>query len=311
MIRDSHHHRILNWIYERLFEHYGPRGWWPAETPFEVVIGAILTQNTNWTNVERAIRNLKEKDLLLPERLRRLSLDRLSNLIKPAGYYRLKAKRLKEFIKFLFSKYNGSMQVLFKSDPYELRQELLGIKGIGLETADSILLYAGNFPIFVVDAYTRRIFGRHRLIEEAASYSQIQNYFMDHLPQDARLFNEFHALIVQLGKEICKKEPKCEVCPLNGLDGILEYRCDGCGRELTKGEVYYILRMELYAAPEIEITRQDLMKNHRQEIERLLKEMEKMDTRRLEEEVYVAYKLFLCQRCRDTFSQRVSSKEFI
>ena len=214
MTKDSPTERVLNWIYERLFEHYGPRGWWPAKTPFEVAVGAILTQNTNWGNVERAIKNLKNENLLTPQKLKKLRTDRLSNLIKPAGYYRLKAKRLKEFIKFLFSKYKGSMTRMFKADSLQLRQELLGVNGIGLETADSILLYAGNIPIFVVDAYTKRILSRHDLIETKATYSEIQNLFMDNLPQDYKLFNEFHALIVQLGKEVCKKKPKCEACPL-------------------------------------------------------------------------------------------------
>lgn len=311
MSKDSHHNRILNWIYDRLFEHYGPRGWWPAKTPFEVAIGAILTQNTNWTNVERTIRNLKEKDLLTPERLKELPLDRLANLIRPAGYYRLKAKRLKEFIKFLSSRYSGSMEEMFRTDPLRLRQELLGVNGIGLETADSILLYAGNVPIFVIDAYTKRILSRHRLIEEKATYTQVQNYFMDHLPEDHRLFNEFHALIVQLGKDICKKIPECELCPLKEIDEILEYQCDGCGRGLSRDEIHYVLKMELFAAPDIEIGKEDLIKDHRKEIERLIECMKDRDPKDLEDEVYVAYKLNLCSRCRNIFNQRVSSREFI
>ncbi|MDI6735419.1 MAG: endonuclease III domain-containing protein [bacterium] len=209
--------RILTYIYERLFEAFGPRHWWPGETPFEVIIGAILTQNTAWTNVEKAIKNLKSNNLLIPERLKHLPEDELAELIRPAGYYRLKANRLKEFMEFLFSRYDGDLNRMFNQDMWELRAELLGVKGIGLETADSILLYAGQKPIFVVDAYTRRILTRHNIIDEKASYTQIQDLFMSNLPQDVQLYNEYHALIVQLGKEICRSKSKCEICTLKRL----------------------------------------------------------------------------------------------
>lgn len=215
--------RILTWIYERLFAAFGPRHWWPGETPFEVIIGAILTQNTAWTNVEKAINNLKGEGLLEPERLKNITQDELAELIRPAGYYRLKANRLKEFIEFLFSRYAGDLNRMFNQDMWELRAELLGVKGIGLETADSILLYAGQKPIFVVDAYTRRILTRHSLIEEKASYTQIQDLFMANLTQDVQLYNEYHALIVQLGKEICRSKPKCNICPLKEL--VIQHVC--------------------------------------------------------------------------------------
>ncbi len=211
--------RILALIYKRLFEAFGPRHWWPGETPFEVIIGAILTQNTAWTNVEKAINNLKSQDLLTPERLKHLPEDELAELIRPAGYYNLKANRLKEFIKFLFSHYAGDLNQMFNQDMWELRRELLGVKGIGPETADSILLYAGQKPIFVVDAYTRRMLTRHNLIEKKTSYTQIQDLFMTNLKQDVQLYNEYHALIVQLGKEICKSKPKCDICPLKNNSG--------------------------------------------------------------------------------------------
>ncbi|MEW6618359.1 MAG: endonuclease III domain-containing protein [bacterium] len=213
----SQKEQVLNWIYERLFKAFGPRHWWPGDTPFEIIIGAILTQNTAWTNVEKAINNLKEHNLLEPEKLKEIPQDELSTLIKPAGYYQLKAKRLKAFIEFLFARYLGNLDQMFKGEMWELRAELLTVNGIGLETADSILLYAGNKPVFVVDAYTRRILTRHNLINEKASYSQIQNLFMLNLPHDVQVFNEFHALIVQLGKEICKTKPDCPNCPLISL----------------------------------------------------------------------------------------------
>lgn len=220
-IRDSHKEKILKWIYDRLYLAFGPRKWWPADTPFEVIVGAILTQNTAWSNVERAIKNLKETSCLTPRGLRLIDTSRLAQLIRPSGYYNQKAQKLKEFIGFLFARYRGSLDLMFKTDPLILRQELLGIKGIGPETADSILLYAGNFPIFVVDAYTRRLLSCHNLIDQQANYSSIQSYFMDNLPRDVKLFNEFHALIVQLGKEICRPKPNCAICPLRELDEIV------------------------------------------------------------------------------------------
>lgn len=209
--------KILEEIYARLFEAFGPQHWWPADTPFEVIIGAILTQNTAWTNVEKAIKNLKKHNLLNPLALKRASQKRLADLIRPAGYYNQKAKKIKNFINFFFENYGGSLKRMFSEDLLTLRARLLEVNGIGPETADSVLLYAGDKPVFVVDAYTRRILSRHNLIKPSATYTEIQNYFMDNLEIKAGLFNEFHALLVRLGKEICRSEAKCAICPLTSM----------------------------------------------------------------------------------------------
>ena len=208
--------RSLLIIYDLLHKRFGPRHWWPADTKLEVIIGAILTQNTAWVNVEKAIRNLKKEKALSVSRLCRITEKKLAGLIRPSGYYNVKANRIKNFLRFLNSRYKGSIDRMFRSDLYKLREELLAIKGVGMETADSILLYAGSKPIFVVDAYTKRTFSRHGFISEEAEYKEIQSLFMDNLPQDAALFNEFHALIVELGKSTCKsKQPLCNTCPIN------------------------------------------------------------------------------------------------
>lgn len=205
----------LNLIYQKLYSHFGPQHWWPANTRFEVMVGAILTQNTSWSNVEKAIDNLKEHHLLNPDRLYRLSHQRLASLIRPAGYYNIKAKRLKHLLIFLFNSYQGNLKKMSVENLQELRQKLLSVNGIGQETADSILLYCLNKPIFVIDAYTKRILTRHRLVKGDASYNAVQNLFMQHLKPEVKLFNEYHALLVRLGKEFClKKKPKCEICPL-------------------------------------------------------------------------------------------------
>lgn len=211
-------HQILMQIYQRLYQAFGPRNWWPAETSFEVVVGAILTQNTAWSNVEKAINNLKVEGVLEPEQLKSIEINELAELIRPSGYYNQKAKKLKEFVNFLFSCYDGQLSLMFEKELYPLRQELLSINGIGQETADSILLYAGYKAIFVVDAYTHRLLVRHNLIEDKVSYHHIQKLVMDNLPHQVELFNEFHALIVQVGKEACKKKPACDLCPLKGLN---------------------------------------------------------------------------------------------
>lgn len=203
-------------IYNRLYETFGPQYWWPGETTFEIMIGAVLTQNTSWGNVEKAIIELKNQKLLSLENLMKLPLDRLASLIKSCGYYNLKARRLKNFLEFLNRK--GGVDEAFEADPFVLRKELLEVKGIGPETADSILLYAGRLPFFVVDAYTKRIFSRHKLIDEKADYVELQKFFMDNLKHDDNLFNEYHALIVKLGKNYCKKKPFCEKCPLKELN---------------------------------------------------------------------------------------------
>ena len=207
--------RKLFIFYEKLYRYFGPQKWWPAESPFEVMVGAILTQNTNWGNVEKAIRNLKAKKVLNAQKLNQLSGKKLALLIRPSGFYNLKSKRLKEFLRFLFSRYGGKIRKMAAADALSLRQALLAVKGIGRETADSILLYALNKPIFVVDAYTKRILSRHKLISEDATYDEVQSFFMRNLKNDAKLFNEYHALLVKLGKEFClKRRPRCEECPL-------------------------------------------------------------------------------------------------
>jgi endonuclease-3 related protein len=207
---------MLNQVYRRLFDAFGPQRWWPGETPFEVMVGAVLTQNTSWRNVERAIDNLRAADLLEPKALYDVPVEELEELIRPAGYYRVKAKRLRALLAFLVERYDGSIEAMVAVGLPELRRQLLEINGIGPETADSILLYAGELPTFVVDAYTYRVFARHGWIGFDADYDQIQDYVQGQLPQEVPLYNEFHALLVRLGKDYCKKtNPKCNECPLN------------------------------------------------------------------------------------------------
>jgi endonuclease III related protein len=209
--------RRLNRIFSRLYSAFGQQHWWPADSSFEVIVGAILTQNTNWANVEKAILRLKEKKLLDARRLLIISPSKLAVLIKSAGYYNVKAVRLKNFIRFFFTMYSGNIKRMGSQDLMILRKQLLAVKGVGPETADSILLYALNKPVFVIDTYTKRIFSRHHLLEERATYEQAQDIFMRNLKNNAGLFNEYHALLVKLGKDYCRKQnPKCEVCPLHG-----------------------------------------------------------------------------------------------
>ena len=204
--------------YSKLYESYGPQGWWPGHGRFEMIVGAILTQNTAWSNVRKAIKNLKAGGCLSsPAKLHELETKKLARLIRPAGYYNVKAKRLRNFTKFLADRYAGSLARLSKLKTARLRQELLGVNGIGPETCDSILLYAFRRPVFVVDAYTKRIFSRHGFFAEDADYESVQNLFMKALPPDEGIFNEYHALIVRLGKVCCRKKPVCEKCPLKGL----------------------------------------------------------------------------------------------
>ena len=217
-MKDKKISRSLLIIYDLLYAKFGPRHWWPGDTKLEVIIGAILTQNTAWVNVEKAIENLKKEKALSVSKLCSITEKRLAGLIRPSGYYNVKANRIKNFLKFLNTYCNGSINKMFSLDLYKLREELLAVKGIGSETADSILLYAGNKPIFVVDAYTKRVLSRHGFISEEAEYKEIQSLFMDNLPEDVRLFNEFHALIVELGKSICKsKQPLCNKCPIRNM----------------------------------------------------------------------------------------------
>ena len=200
-------------IYQTLLNHYGPQHWWPAESPFEVIVGAYLTQNTNWNNVEKAIINLKQERALSYQAILTLSNQELEQLIRPAGFFRQKAERLKIFCQHLEQSYQGNISELFNQDTTRLRNELLSLKGIGPETADSILLYAGNHLSFVVDAYTRRIFSRLGILSGTEPYEQIHSIFMTGLPTDTELYNEYHALIVNHCKKHCTKSPKCLNCP--------------------------------------------------------------------------------------------------
>lgn len=205
-------------IYDRLLMAYGRQDWWPGETPFEVMVGAILTQNTAWTNVERAIDNLKEAELLEPHPLYELAEEELAELIRPAGYFRVKAKRLRNLLALLVEQYDGSVEAMAKTDLPTLREELLSVNGVGPETADSILLYAFEKPSFVIDAYTYRVLTRHGLIGFDANYHAMQACFEEQLPSDVAMFNEYHALLVTVGKRHCsKRNPKCESCPLREL----------------------------------------------------------------------------------------------
>jgi len=203
-------------FYEILFQAFGPQGWWPGETPFEVALGAILTQNTNWKNVAQVIANLKADNLLNPRILRELPQAELARRIRPAGYYNLKAARVQNFLADFAQHFMDSPSAPPAQDLETLRTRLLAVKGIGPETADSILLYAWEKPIFVVDAYTFRILSRHALVFENCSYEEMQALFMDHLPPDVSLFQEYHALLVRLGKEFCRPAPRCSGCPLEG-----------------------------------------------------------------------------------------------
>ncbi|MGE4299792.1 MAG: endonuclease III domain-containing protein [Desulfovibrionaceae bacterium] len=205
---------LLN-MYQAMLDALGPSRWWPGETPFEVAVGAILTQNTNWTNVEKAIAALRRDDLLDAARLFAAPTSEVSERIRPAGYFRLKADRLAHFLLFLRNECGFSLDALAEQDTDTLREKLLGVKGIGPETADSILLYSLGKPSFVVDAYTRRILHRHGQLPEDVDYAELRDYFMDVLPDDVALFNEYHALIVRTAKQWCRKrEPLCEACPL-------------------------------------------------------------------------------------------------
>jgi endonuclease-3 related protein len=209
--------KILYDIYNILYKSFGPQHWWPGETPFEVAVGAILTQNTNWGNVEKAIGNLKQQKALRAKFLYDMPHERLASLIKPAGYFNVKTKRLKEFLSFLLNHYKGNMERMKEEEVHTVRHSLLNVKGIGPETADSIILYALEKPVFVIDAYTKRILVRHKLAPEQATYQELQELFHHNLPADVQLFNEYHALFVMVGKHYCKPKPRCRECPLEGM----------------------------------------------------------------------------------------------
>ncbi|HJY85951.1 MAG TPA: hypothetical protein VKE24_03860 [Candidatus Acidoferrales bacterium] len=206
---------VLPLFYETLSAKLGPMHWWPAKTPFEVIAGAILTQNTAWTNVSRALDNLRQERLLTPRAVERVSLGRLARLVRPSGYFRQKARKLKAFVDFLGRDFCGSLARMFRTPTAELRERLLEVHGIGPETADSILLYAGKHAVFVVDTYTKRILLRHGLLSEKAGYEEMRELFERNLPRDVELYNEYHALIVNVGKRWCRSEkPLCDECPL-------------------------------------------------------------------------------------------------
>jgi endonuclease-3 related protein len=205
-------------VYQALRNRFGHRKWWPGETPFEVCVGAILTQNTAWSNVEKAIANIRAAGLLDAKRLHAAGTDRLGDLIRPAGYYNVKARRLKAFLDFLVRGYGGEISRVAEAGASFAREALLGVNGIGKETADSIVLYALNLPVFVVDAYTKRAFSRMGLVHPLADYDEVQAFFSKNLPEDVPLYNDFHAQIVELGKNFCRKRnPRCGECPVAGL----------------------------------------------------------------------------------------------
>jgi endonuclease-3 related protein len=215
MNRTQRRDRLLA-MYRAMLAGLGPSRWWPGDTPFEVAVGAVLTQNTNWTNVERAIANLKAAGPFTCEALLAMPVPELEERLRPAGYFRLKTRRLRNFLEFLRDAAGHRIEALAERDLPSLREALLAVKGVGPETADSILLYALGRPVFVIDAYTFRILSRHGLVPEEAGYHELQDLFMDVLPSDAALFNEYHALLVRVAKAWCAKAaPRCAGCPLN------------------------------------------------------------------------------------------------
>ncbi|MBI2860926.1 MAG: endonuclease [Chloroflexi bacterium] len=227
--------RALQDIYCRLFACYGPQHWWPADEPFEVMVGAILTQSTSWTNVEKAITSLKSAGALSPRALRQLPQDEVARLIHSCGYHNVKARRLKSFVQWLGEVCGDDLDRLFAARADELRKQLLSVYGVGEETADSILLYAGGKPVFVIDAYTRRITSRVGLSTSDAGYGALQSLFTDNLPADAALFNEYHALLVRLGKEVCRPGPVCQRCCLGEVCKwwLRQGECKNTGAALT------------------------------------------------------------------------------
>ena len=211
-------------FYRAMLQRYGPQHWWPGDSPFEVLVGAVLTQNTSWRNVEKAIANLRDADVLDAPALDRMSQQELAELIRPAGYYNVKARRLKNLIGWFCSEHNGDLDTLKHCPVNRLREELLRINGIGRETADAIILYALDKPTFVVDTYTYRVLLRHHLIAVDCGYEEMKVFFERNLPADATLFNEYHALLVRVGKDHCKPSARCSGCPLESFEHELE--CD-------------------------------------------------------------------------------------
>jgi endonuclease-3 related protein len=225
--------RILLSVYRRLRRHHGHAGWWPGGTAFEVCLGAILTQNTAWSNVEKALDALRSRDLLTFEALQALPAEEIAPLIRPSGYFNVKARRLRAFLDFLAREYGGQVEPMGHEAPSILREQLLAVPGIGRETADSIALYAAGLPLFVVDAYTRRVFSRLGFVRGTEDYDHIAGEFMRHLPRDVALYNDLHAQIVLLAKDVCRSRPRCGACPLGRL---CERRgVGGSGRRARRG----------------------------------------------------------------------------
>ncbi len=213
-------YKFLMALYNALLGHFGVRNWWPGDSPFEVCVGAVLTQNTAWTNVAKAVANLKARSALDPFVLYRMPHEELAEMIRPAGYYNVKAVRLRNLIDLIVENHEGDLKSLFSPPIHELRQQLLSVKGVGKETADSIILYAAGKPIFVVDAYTRRVLLRHGLVEDGTDYDAVQELFHSTIPRDTALYNDFHAQIVAVGHHFCRRKPVCGGCPLQVfLDG--------------------------------------------------------------------------------------------
>ncbi len=210
--------RLFMEIYSRLLAHFGPQGWWPGDSPFEIMVGAILVQNTSWANVRKAIANLQGRGLLSFAALSAVPVDELALCIQPSGYFNLKARRLHNLLQMITDRYEGKLELFLAAGLSEAREALLSVKGVGPETADSILLYAAGHPVFVIDAYTHRIFSRHHLVAEESDYHALQEEFQARVPAAVSTYNEYHALIVAVGKEFCRKtRPRCEGCPLQEL----------------------------------------------------------------------------------------------
>ena len=212
-------------LFKKLLDHFGPQHWWPGETTLEVMVGAVLVQNTAWKNVEHAIKNLRDADVLHPDKLLALDASDLAELIRPSGYFRRKAQRLRNLMEFFVHEYDGLFATMQATDTATLREQLLCVHGVGPETADAILLYALEKPVLVVDSYTHRVFARHGWVSYEADYHELQEYLTSELTADVALYNELHALLVQVGKDFCRKTPRCEQCPLREMlppSGLVE-----------------------------------------------------------------------------------------
>ncbi|PID72941.1 MAG: endonuclease [Desulfobacterales bacterium] len=210
---------VYHQIYDALFQAFGPQNWWPAESVFEVVVGAVLTQNTSWSNVTKALDNLRVLDLLNFSALSQLGPDEIAPLIRPSGYYNIKARRLSNVLNMIVEEYDGQLDLFLREECDIAREKLLAVKGVGPETADSILLYACEQPVFVIDAYTHRVLHRHNLAPEETDYHSLQEQFLAALEPDVQYFNEYHALLVKVASQYCKKRtPLCEQCPLRGVN---------------------------------------------------------------------------------------------